>query len=192
MSNNTLQFSCIILAGGEGKRANGMDKGLIIYTGKPLIEHVIDAVSLQVDDIVISANRNIDSYLQYSNNVISDTSDSYRGPLAGIAASLPFCRHDLVLVVACDMPALPADLVERLAVDIDNKSIAIATVGDHHQLAMVLKKSLLESIQQQLADDRLKLIQWVQSVPYNIINFDDIPQAFINLNKLSDHDPAPS
>jgi len=191
MSNNTHQFSCIILAGGEGKRANGMDKGLISYNDKPLIEHVIDAVSLQVDDIVISANRNIDTYQQYANSIISDTSDSYRGPLAGIAASLPHCRHELVLVVACDMPSLPDALVERLAVDIHDQSICIATVDDHHQLAMIIKKCLLESIQQRLADDRLKLIQWVKSVPYNTVNFNDIPQAFINLNNLSADSSSP-
>jgi molybdenum cofactor guanylyltransferase len=185
MSNNTHQFSCIILAGGEGKRANGMDKGLITYNDKPLIEYVIDAVSLQVDDIVISANRNIDSYQQYSDSVISDTSDYYRGPLAGIAASLPHCRHEVVLVVACDMPSLTDDLVARLAVDIDDKSICIASVGEHHQLAMVIKKDLLESIQQRLDNDRLKLIEWVESVPYSTVSFDDIPQAFTNLNELS-------
>ena len=66
MSYNAKQFSCIILAGGEGKRADGMDKGLITYNDKPLIEHVIDAVSFQVDDIVISANRNIENYQKYS------------------------------------------------------------------------------------------------------------------------------
>jgi molybdopterin-guanine dinucleotide biosynthesis protein A len=186
MSNNTKKFSCIILAGGEGKRANGMDKGLISYKNKPLIEHVIDTVSPQVDDIVISANRNFDAYQKYSNNVINDKSDSYRGPMAGIAASLPYCSHDSVLVVACDMPALPSNLVKRLAVAIQNKSISIATVDRHHQLAMIIKKNLLESIQQRLNNNQLKLIQWVESAPYCTINFDDIPQAFINLNKLSD------
>ncbi len=185
MSNNAKKFSCIILAGGEGKRANGMDKGLISYKNKPLIEHIIDTVTPQVDDIVISANRNLDVYQKYSNNVINDISDGYRGPMAGIAASLPHCAHEFVLVVACDMPALPTNLVERLATDIHEKSICIATVDEHHQLAMIIKKSLINSIVQRLDDNQLKLIQWVESSPYSAINFDDLPQAFINLNNLS-------
>ena len=61
MNSNPKQFSCIILAGGEGKRAGGSDKGLLLYKEKPLIEHVINTIKFQVDDIVISANRNIDS-----------------------------------------------------------------------------------------------------------------------------------
>ena len=188
MSNNAINFSCIILAGGEGKRAQGMDKGLVLYNDRPLIEHVIDAIKNQVDDIVISANRNIEAYDQYTGKVITDSSNNYQGPLAGIAASLPYCKHELVLVVACDMPGLPANLVERLATDIQNKSICIAIVDGHHQLAMIIKKDLLESIRQRLNNDQLKLIQWVESVAYNTVDFDDIPQAFINLNHLSDSD----
>lgn len=191
MSNNAKQFSCIILAGGEGKRAGGMDKGLILYQNRPLIEHSITAVAHQVDDIVISANRNLDVYEKYSDHVINDTSNNYRGPLAGITASLPHCDHDLILVVACDMPSLPADLVQRLAVDIQDKSICIATVDKHHQLAMIIKKDLQSSLQQQLNNNQLKLIQWVESVPHSAITFDDVPQAFINLNKLPDNNSSP-
>jgi len=185
MNSNSMQYSCIILAGGEGKRAGGSDKGLLPYKDRPLIEHVFNTIKIQVDDIIISANRNIDSYEQYTNKVINDFSDNYRGPLAGIAACLLHCKHELVLVVACDMPALPANLVDRLAAGIQNTSICIATVNKHHQLAMLVKRDLLESIQQQLNDNQLKLIQWVKSVSYATVSFDDIPDAFTNLNRLN-------
>jgi molybdopterin-guanine dinucleotide biosynthesis protein A len=88
------------------------------------------------------------------------------------------------------MPALPANLVDRLSAGIQNKSICIATVDRHHQLAMLMKRNLIESIQQQLKNNQLKLIQWVESVPYNTISFDDIPRAFINLNSLSDNNSS--
>ena len=96
MGKSATFVSCIILAGGEGKRAGGLDKGLLPYknkTGKnkPLIEHVIDAVKNQVDDIVISANRNAESYKRYSAHVIGDATEDYQGPLAGIAACLKYC-----------------------------------------------------------------------------------------------------
>ena len=79
-------ISCIILAGGEGKRVGGLDKGLVSYKNRPLIEHVIDNVHSQVDDIIISANRNIKKYNQYAAKVLNDSASDYRGPLAGIAA----------------------------------------------------------------------------------------------------------
>jgi len=184
VKSNTEQFSCIILAGGEGKRAGGRDKGLILYKNRPLIEHVIAAVKTQTDDIIISANRNIETYRLLADRVITDTSASYRGPLAGIAACLPHCQHQRILVVACDMPALPANLVERLAVDTDKYPVSIATVDAQHQLAMVINRDLLASIQQNLDQDQLKLIAWVQSVTFRAVSFDDLPGSFANLNRL--------
>ena len=189
MDKSTTLVSCIILAGGEGKRAGGLDKGLLPYNNKtgnnkPLIEHVIDTVKNQVDDIVISANRNIESYKSYSANVVGDDTENYQGPLAGIAACLKHCKHELVLVVACDMPNLPNDLVTRLISDMQNNSISIATVDKHHQLALIIKSNMLDSVQQRLKNNQLKLIQWVESVPYNTVSFDDVPETFANLNHL--------
>jgi len=67
-------ISCIILAGGEGKRVDYSDKGLINFHNKPLVAHVIASIEGQVDDIVISANRNTDQYKLFSLTVISDLS----------------------------------------------------------------------------------------------------------------------
>ncbi len=190
MDKSATFVSCIILAGGRGKRAGGLDKGLLPYekkTGenKPLIEYVVDAVKNQVDDIVISANRNIESYKSYSANVFGDSAEDYQGPLAGIAACLKHCKHELVLVIACDMPNLPATLVTRLINEIQHNSISIATVDKHHQLALIIKNNLYDSVQTRLNNNQLKLIQWVKSVPYNTVSFDDMPDAFVNLNHLS-------
>lgn len=185
MNSSTRKISCIILAGGEGKRAGGADKGLILYEGKPLIEHVIDSVKGQVDDIIISANRNTDLYKQYTVKVYIDESPGYCGPLAGIAACLSRCDHELILIVACDMPALPGNLVDRLVTGMRSNSISIATVGEHHQLAMLVQRDLVDSIQQQLDENQLKLIQWVKSVAFTPVSFDDTPGAFLNLNELS-------
>jgi len=184
VNNTTEQFSCIILAGGQGKRVGGQDKGLVLYKERPLIEHVMSTVKSQCSDIVISANRNMEFYKQLTAKVICDPSESYLGPLAGIAACLPHCQHERVLVVACDMPNLPATLVARLAADIDKHPVSIATVECQHQLAMIINRKLLISIQQCLDKDQLKLISWVQSVPYKTVSFDDVPAAFTNLNKL--------
>lgn len=185
MIRKTDQISCIILAGGMGKRAGGLDKGLISYKGTPLIEHVINATKNQVDDIVISANRNADAYKRYSANIIGDLSPDYQGPLAGIAACIKHCKHKLILIVACDMPNLPADLTTRLITEIKNKSISIATVDGHHQLAMVVNTDVYGSVQQKLKKKQLKLIRWVESLPYATVSFDDNPKAFINLNNLT-------
>ena len=184
MPDHATLLSCIILAGGRGSRAGGADKGLIPYKGMPLIEHVIEQVVPQVDDIIISANRNTEEYRRYSNKVIADNDTDYRGPLSGIVSCLPYCSHELVLIVACDMPSLPEDLAERLMAGINSNAICIATVDSRHQLALLIHKDLVDSLQQQLDKEQLSLIRWVQSLPYTTACFDDAAEKFANLNTI--------
>ncbi len=185
MSKNSEQFSCIILAGGEGKRVGGVDKGLIEYRNRALVEHVIDAVSPQTDDLVISANRNTEHYKNYSGKVISDESQQYLGPLAGIAAALPHCAHERVLVVPCDTPFLPGDIIDQFLSDQPDKNLYIAESDNKLQPVMLMHKTLLDSIRHSLDNGELRLMFWVKSQQPEIVIFkDDV--AFKSFNNTDD------
>ena len=177
--------SCIILAGGRAQRMQGQDKGLVPFSGQPLIEHVIERVTPQVDQIIISANRNIEHYARYVDQVVADQQPDFSGPLAGIASCLPYCQHALTLVVACDMPQLPRDLVTRLSSAIHKHEIAIVSSESRQQLVLLLKTSLLDSIASALANNHLKIMDWINSHDTVVVEYDD-KSAFINLNTLSD------
>jgi len=177
-------FNCIILAGGEGRRVGGMDKGLIELDGKTYIEHVIDNIKNKTEDIIISANRNIDTYQTFCDKVIQDACSSYQGPLSGITTCLPYCKHDWVLIVPCDMPYLPENIVNQLFETINSEDIAIASVNKRHQLVLLIKKSLHATLQEAMANNQLKLIKWVESQNYCQVNFDNEYQYFRNLNTL--------
>ena len=185
----THSISCIILAGGESKRMNGEDKGLVNFNGQPLIAHVINALNNQVDDFVISANRNTERYQQFSMNVIPDNSEKH-GPLSGIAAALPICKHEQVLVIPCDMPYLPNDLVDRLVANIEHRNIAIVEVLQRFQLVFLMNRSLLASVQEHLISDKHKLMRWVETCSPAIIDFSDTAEAFRNINSVLDLDQA--
>ncbi len=185
MNTATQKYSCIILAGGEGKRVDGQDKGLINYKNKPLIQHVINRVSPQVDEIIISANRNIKEYKEYNYPVISDSSKHYRGPMAGIAAALAHCNNDWVLVVPCDMPLLPTDIIKNLSVGIKDNDLCIAESNQQLQLVLLLKKNLHQSIAQHLQDDQLRLMQWVKLQRSKIIKI-PFSETLKNFNYTDD------
>ena len=80
--------AAVILAGGKAKRMQGTDKGLITLKGKPMITYVINALNTQLDEIFINANRNKQQYQELGYPVISDLTDDYLGPLAGILSGL--------------------------------------------------------------------------------------------------------
>lgn len=185
MNHNTRKFSCIILAGGEGKRVDGVDKGLLEYKGRPLIEHVINAVTPQVDDIVISANRNAEQYKLYSPKVISDQSEQYLGPLAGISAALGHCRHEWILIVACDTPFLPSDIIDQFLSTQSDRHLYIASTNGKPQLVLLLHRSLHDSLQHSLNEGKLRLMQWVKSHQPEIVTFED-ETVFRNFNTPDD------
>ena len=184
---NTLEekFSCIILAGGEGKRVGGVDKGLIEYKNESLIEHVIDAVTPQVNELVISANRNIERYKNYSDKVICDESSNYLGPLAGISAALPHCSYERVLIVPCDTPFLPDNIIDQFLSKRNNHHLYIAESNNKLQPVMLIHKTLLDSLKQSLDNNELRLMFWVKSQQPEIINFHNAA-AFKSFNHNED------
>ena len=133
--------AAVILAGGQGRRMGGADKGLIDYRGRPLVEWVLAALAPQIDEIVISANRNLERYAAYGRRVLPDTLPDYPGPLAGVLAALQAVTADWLLVVPCDTPHLPADLVLRLlgAAQLEGVPLAVAedAVRVHHSCFLV-------------------------------------------------------
>ncbi len=183
------KYSCIILAGGEGKRVGGADKGLLELNNKKLIEHVINVLKPQVNEIIISANRNIKTYENYGYKVVPDRANHYQGPLAGIAAALPYCNNEWVFIAPCDMPRLPADIIDRLAAGTLTGNLCIAEIDARLQLLLLLNKKLYTSITHTLKNKQLRLMQWVKSQAPQIIPF---PQnaALKNFNTKNDFTAA--
>lgn len=177
--------SAIILAGGRATRMEGRDKGLVPWKGKPLVEHVLERLQPQVADVVINCNRSEDQYARYA-PVARDSIPDYPGPLAGIAAALPRCRHDWVLVTACDMPCLPEDLVQRLWSEKDDALLAVAHDGEHLQpLALLLHRDLQADLETAVGSGMASVQKWIGGHPHAVVHFPD-PRAFINLNSLDD------
>src|SRR5438477_11707836 len=96
----------LVLAGGQGRRMGSVDKGLVLLQGRPLVRHVLERFSPQVDEILINANRNIAAYEALGHPVIRDRVEGYAGPLAGLHAGLMHARHPLAATVPCDSPFL--------------------------------------------------------------------------------------
>lgn len=98
------RVAAVILAGGQGRRMGGADKGLLDYRGRPLVEWVLDALAPQVAEILISANRNLDRYARYGRRVLPDALPDFPGPLAGVLAALDAVDTEWLLAVPCDTP----------------------------------------------------------------------------------------
>lgn len=175
--------SAVVLAGGRATRMGGADKGWVELAGRPLIDHVLDRLRPQVDEILINANRSQARY-QALAPVIGDDSPDYLGPLAGMQAGLAAARHDWVLFVPCDGPALPRDLMARFRAALTPQTeLVVAHDGDWLQpVVALLHKSLLPSLSAALAEGERKIDIWFARHNMAVVSFADQPDAFINLN----------
>jgi molybdopterin-guanine dinucleotide biosynthesis protein A len=179
----------IVLAGGQGRRMGGEDKGLVDFQGRPLIAWVIDALEPQVDAIIINANRNPERYAEFGYPVVADALDGFQGPLAGFASGMERARTPLALTVPCDGPLLPADLADRLAKGLhaQGAEIAVAHNGERMQpVYALLKTSLLSSLQRFLAEGERKIDRWYLRHRTVNVDFSDRPETFANINSPED------
>lgn len=178
-----------ILAGGQARRMGGADKGLIALHGKPLITYVIDTIKPQVGNLIINANRNLDQYSAFGYPVIPDNLPRQAGPLAGIASTLRAAKTDYVLIVPCDSPYLPHDLIARLAVALTQTHAEVAVAHDGTRMQPVvalLQRDLAEDIQQSIQRGHNKTERWMTSRHLALADFSDQPQAFKNINTPED------
>ncbi len=112
--SSPLPCSILLLSGGRGQRMGGQDKGLLEWRGQPLIAHLQRLVRPLTDDLIISCNRNHDRYAPYADQLVSDDSPDFPGPLAGIRAGLAAARHAHLLILPCDVPQIDARLLAEL------------------------------------------------------------------------------
>jgi len=182
------QVAGLILAGGQGSRMQGSDKGLVLLGGEPLVAHVARRLAPQVGPLILSANRNADSYARYGRVVADDTDalGAWQGPLAGLAAGLVAAAPcEWLVVTPCDTPFLPADLAQRLiaAAQTAGAPLAYAVAGgQRHPACMALRASLLPALRDYLAAGERKVGLWQSRVGGVGAPFDDAPGAFMNLN----------
>jgi molybdenum cofactor guanylyltransferase len=183
------EIAGLILAGGRARRLGGVDKGLVQWAGRPLVEWAIAALAPQVATLSISANRNLQTYAAYGYPTRADRHPGFPGPLAGIAAALADSSAPWVLCLPCDSPCPPADLGARLAraLAADRAQIAAASDGTRLQpLHALIPVALAASLESFLAGGGRSAQDWYRRHRLAVADFGDCPLAFANLNTPQD------
>jgi molybdopterin-guanine dinucleotide biosynthesis protein A len=86
-----------ILAGGRGRRLGGLDKGRLLYQGRPLLDRLIDLGALCSATLVVRED------------VVPA-----KGAPGGVVTALLTAKTALVLIVCCDMPRVSPEAVRAL------------------------------------------------------------------------------
>ena len=183
------QITGLILAGGRAQRMGGIDKGLIPFHQKPLIEATIQRLKTQVGPILINANRNISQYATYGYPVILDETPDFSGPLAGFSVGLQSCKTPYLLTSPCDSPLLPLDLGKKLAIEMERENFQLVYASSKElddrvwtqPVFCLMRTDLHSSLQSFLDKGDLKIDRWFKELHSSTVVFEDA-MAFANVN----------
>ena len=167
----------------------GIDKPLVSYRGRGMVEHILDSVPSITKHI--SANRNIETYADLG-AVFSDQevrqeerlSADCQGPLLGILGGLRRCNSDWLLVSPGDTPELGDDWFMPLLEGGDDELARVIFDGEQQQhLHAFLHKSLADGLKSYLQTGAFQVWRWLEQInaqPKQALRGSE----FVNINSL--------
>jgi molybdopterin-guanine dinucleotide biosynthesis protein A len=182
--------SVAIQAGGRSERI-GRDKALVRLAGRPLIAHVLERAAPLGDEVLVTTNSP-DDYAFLGLRLVADEQPG-AGALAGLQTALRAARHEVVLVLACDLPFVCIPLLEhmlRLASQAD--AVIPRWRGEFEPLHAVYRRTCLPAVDLALKEGRQRMISFLPVVRSTIVEEDQVaafdPQGltFFNINTPDD------
>lgn len=178
MSNREIPFSIAILAGGQSRRM-GQNKALINLLGKPVLQWVIDAVASLSDDIFLVTNTP-ENYRAFQLPMVGDIFPG-NAALGGIHTAVATARHSWVMLLACDMPLIRADIVRAMAAQRGDADVVVPRIaGRAEPLHALYRKTCRAAIEASLAAQQLRVIHFFEAVTVRYISPVDLGEPNFN------------
>lgn len=192
--NKSKNLSVVVEAGGKSSRM-GENKALMLLSGQPLIQRVIDRVKPIAQELFIVSNNKPD--FEFLGINIVDDSIPGKGALGGLYTAMDISSNEYVAVVACDLPFVSIEILSK-GLEILMQSggdVAIPKTGESYfePLHAVYRRDTCKSaIYQAIMENKWRVISWLSQV--NVINMeldlcrelDPSGFAFFNVNTIDD------
>src|SRR5512146_452048 len=158
-------LTVVIQAGGQSARM-GENKALKLFLGRPLIQRVVDRLAPIADEMLVTTNQPADlAFLGVP--LIADLRPG-RGALGGLYTALASAHHDLVAVVACDMPFVSAALLEACTgiLEAEGADVVIAKTPEGYEPlhALYRRSACVPAIEAAIEADQWRVISWFPKV----------------------------
>jgi molybdopterin-guanine dinucleotide biosynthesis protein A len=186
--------TAIILAGGKASRMGG-DKALRLLRGRTLLRHAVDLVAELADETIISTGTRDLPMLPGLIAAPDAAGYAGQGPLAGVLAGLEIASHERAIVLACDLPNLPAMLLRRLVDTLSDACDCVYTEHAGHPEPLVAALNVAaarEAVREALSRGEFKVVPCWQSMAHRVLReadlaeFAPLEKTFANINTLAD------
>ncbi|MCC5808487.1 MAG: molybdenum cofactor guanylyltransferase [Opitutales bacterium] len=186
----------VLLAGGRSRRM-GFDKALLEYRELPLWQCQTTLLREVTGTTPVVSARTPPEWLPVGMGFVADGFDA--GPLGGIASVLSrLPAGGLALVLAVDIPFMPAEYLRRLMERARADRSVIPKLNEAHEpLAAVYSTAALESALEQIRAGRFSLRQWTNILVARGLAEElpvppELSPGFTNINTPDDWPPTES
>lgn len=174
-----------ILAGGKGSRMNYQNKALLNYKSKTFIENLIEAGKNFEEIIIISNDK--EPYKKYNLKVIEDIYKD-KGPLGGIHSALIHSKFDKVFCIACDMPLLKSETLNKIGkLNFMEDILVPKSNGRIQPLCAIYSKNIIDEVEKNLKENNNKLQYLIKNNSHKIIDIEISEDNFINVNTTEEY-----
>lgn len=181
----------LVLAGGRSIRM-GVDKARLVLGRQTLTARVVSVLEHVCDDVLVASGdgRRLDDLgVAQVADAVADA-----GPLGGLVAGLEAARHELVAVVAVDLPYASAAVLELLAERWSGQPAVVPLAGCRLQPlhAVYARAAAAPPLRRMLAEGRRSVTGAVRSLdprvvaPHEWASADPAGRFALNLNRPED------
>ncbi len=189
-SKNHLRLSLAILTGGRSTRF-GAEKGMALLRGKTLARHVYDAAIPLVGEVLLSTGFSSQMPVLPDSRPVQDAYTD-AGPLSGILAclraTLNTTPNPWLLVIACDLPLITTQTLERLIEQCrsPNEVVLCQTEeGQAQPLCACYNVSLIEALDAALGDERYGVQRFVETLSH-VVRINVPAEELVNINTMEE------
>jgi molybdopterin-guanine dinucleotide biosynthesis protein A len=183
------RFAGAVLAGGQSTRM-GTDKAVLAVTGGPLAGVARDALvgAGAAEVLLVGGNRETLAPLEPLGFRFVDDRWPGQGPLGGLITALRACEHDVVVVLACDLPAVEAAAVTSVLRALGDADAAIPVVDGRLQtLVAAYRRRCVEGLEAAWAAGERSLRDAVRGLHTTLVALPD-RRWTLNANRPADLD----
>jgi molybdopterin-guanine dinucleotide biosynthesis protein A len=130
----------------------GRDKAFVEVRGRPLAGIARDALVDAGADEVLAVGGDGDRLAALGFRAVPDRLPG-EGPLAALATALDAAQHEIVVVLACDLPSVTGDAVTAVLAALGDAEAAVPDIaGGPQVLLAAYRRRCLPALEQALAD----------------------------------------
>ena len=188
----------IILAGGKSSRF-GEDKSNIRLGSKTLLDHTIDKIEKEFNEVLIISNNKEYNFKNKKIHTVKDCIEGQLGPLVGILTAMKWVNENKknykwIASFPCDTPFFDNKLISKLKLktkETSKKLIFLNSDKKRHNIFGLWSMDLIETLEKDIENSFRKVEIWADKVGHESINVNTEKfDKFLNINTKKDLEKA--